>query len=79
MLPPFTLCVWGAALVATWVCTSAKRAEASSMTAAQACVARRVITATFVDSGARCLPAARVLVNQSKATDQELQVLHRQD
>ena len=49
------------------------------MTAAQACVARRVITATFVDSGARCLPAVRVLVNQSKATDQVLQVLHRQD
>ena len=40
------------------------------MTAAQACVARRVITAAFVDSGARCLPAARVLVNQIKATDQ---------
>ena len=50
--------------MATWVYTSAKRAEASSMIAAQACVARRVITASFVDSGARCLPAARVLVNR---------------
>jgi hypothetical protein len=59
MLPPFTLCVGGCSRCNVGLHQCRERAEASSMTAAQACMARRQITASVVDSGARCLPACR--------------------